>query len=58
MTGKGAENSMEFRAYIKVRSLLCLKPVDIHREVCDNYGEGQMSDRSVCRCVAKFKAGQ
>ena len=49
MTGKGAENSMEIRAYIKVRSLLGLKPEDIHREVCNNYGEGQMSHSSVCR---------
>ena len=49
---------METRADIKARSLLGLKPVDIYREVCDIYGEGQMSHRSVCRLVAKFKAGQ
>ena len=41
-----------------LQSLLGLKPVDIHREVCDIYGEEHMSHRSVCRCVAKFKAGQ
>ena len=58
MTGKRAENSMEIRAYLKARSLFGLKPVDIHREVCDLYGEGQMSHRCVCRLVAKFKAGQ
>ena len=58
MTGKRAENSMEIRAYIKARSLLGLKPVDIHREVSGIYGEGQMSYRSVCRWVAKFKADQ
>ena len=49
---------MEIRAYIKERSLIGCKPVDIHREVCDIYGEGQMSHRSVCRLVAKFKAGK
>ena len=45
--------------YSKARSQLSLKPVDIHREVCDLYGEGQMSQRSVCRWLAtcKFKAG-
>ena len=58
MTGNRVENSIEFRVYIKARSLLGLKPLDIHREVCDIYVEGQMSHRSVCRWVAKFKAGQ
>ena len=58
MTENGAENSMGIRACIKARSLLGLMPVDIHREVCDIYGEGQMFHRSVCRWVAKFKAGQ
>ena len=58
MTGKRAEDSMEIRAYIKARSLLGLKPVEIHCEVGDINGEGQMSHRSVCRWVAKFKASQ
>ena len=58
MIGKGAEISVEIRGYIKARSLLCLKPVDIHCEVCDIYGEGQMSQRSVCRWVVKFKVAQ
>ena len=53
MTGKRAENSMEIRAFMKARSLLGLMPVDIHSEVCDIYGEGQMPHR-----VDKFKAGQ
>ena len=57
MTEKRAENSMEIRIYIKVRSLLGLKPADIHCEVCDISREGQMSNRSICRWVAKFKAG-
>ena len=58
MTGKLAENVLEIRAYIKGRSLLGIKAEDIHREVCDIYGEGQMSHRIVCRWVAKFSAGQ
>ena len=58
MTGKRAENPVEMGAYIEARSLLGLKPVHIHREVCDIYREGQMSHRSVCRWVAKFKAGR
>ena len=49
---------MGIRAYIKARSLLGLKPVDIHREMHDIYREGQMSHMSVCRSVAKFKAGE
>ena len=57
MTGKRAENVLEIRAYIKGRSLLGIKAVDIHCEVCDIYGEGQMSHRTVCRWVA-FSAGQ
>ena len=55
MTGKRAENSKEIRAYIKARSLLGLKQVDIHREVYRIYGQGQMSHRSVCRWLARFK---
>ena len=47
MTGKRAENSVGSGAYIKTRSLLGLKPVDIHREVCNIYGEGQMAQK-VC----------
>ena len=49
---------MEIMAYIKAKSLLGLKPVDIPCEVCDIYGEGKMSHRSVCRWGAKFKAAQ
>ena len=59
MTAKrAAANSMEINAYIEARSLLGLKPVEIHCDVCDIYGGGQMSHRSVCRWEAKFKAGQ
>ena len=58
MIRKRAENSMEIRAYVKARALFGLKPVDSLHEVCDIYGEGQMSNRCVCRWVAKFKAGQ
>ena len=47
MTGKQAENVLEIRAYIKGRSLLGIKAVDIHPEVCDIYGEGQMSHKTV-----------
>ena len=58
MKRKRSENSVEMRAHIKARSLFGLQLTDIHREVCDIYGEGQMSHRSVCSWVAKFKAGQ
>ena len=60
MTGKRAENVLEIRAYIKgtCRSLLGIKAADINRDVCDIYGEGQMSQTTVCRWVAKFSAWQ
>ena len=35
VVGKRTENVIEIRAYIKGRSLLGLKPVDIHRVVCE-----------------------
>ena len=54
MTGK----RVKIRAYIQGRSLLSIKAVDIHSKLCDIYGEGQMSHRTVCRWVAKFSAGQ
>ena len=57
MTGKRAKNSMKIRTYTQARSLLGVKPVDIHRDVCDIYGDGQMSHWSVCRWVTKFKVG-
>ena len=57
MVGKRAENVIEIRAYIKGRSLLGLKPVDIHCEVCDIYWKGQMSYMTICRWVARFKSG-
>ena len=40
MTGKRAENVLGIRAYTKGRSLLGIKAVDIHHEVCDIYGGG------------------
>ena len=58
MTGKRAENVLEIRAYIRGRSLLGLKSKDIHQEVCDIYGDGQMSFSTICRWVAKFQSGQ
>ena len=57
MTGQRAENVLEIRAYIKGWSLLGIRAEDIHHEVCDIYGEGQMSHKAVCRWVAKFSAG-
>ena len=56
MTGKRAEKVLE-RAYIKGRSLLGIKAVDIYRQVCGIYGEGQMSRMTVCRWAA-FSAWQ
>ena len=53
MTGKRAENVLDIRAYIKGRSLFGIKAVAIHREVCDIYGKGKTSHRTVCRWVAK-----
>ena len=58
MTGKRAENVLEIRAYMKGRTLLGIKAVDIYREVFDTYGEGQIFHRTVCRWVVKFSAGQ
>lgn len=58
MPGNRVENKLEIRAYIKGRSLLGLQAKDIHREVCDIYGEGQMSRSTVFRWVAKFKSGE
>ena len=58
MTGKRAENVLEIRAYIRGRSLLGTRHVDVHCEVCDIQGEGQMCHRTVCRWVAKFRSGQ
>ena len=42
MVAKRAENVIEIRIYIKGRSLLGLKPLDIHSVVCDYYGQGRI----------------
>ena len=47
---------LEYRAYIKGRSHLGLKATEIHREVCNIYGEDQMSISTVYRWLAKFKS--
>ena len=56
MAVKRSENSVENREFIKTRTLLGFKPVDIQSEVCDIYGEGQMAHRPVCKWIVKFKS--
>lgn len=51
MTGKRAKQTLEIMTYIKGKSLLAIKPVDIRHEVCDIYGNCQMSHRCVCKWV-------
>ena len=58
MTGKRANNMLEIKAFIKGRSQLSIKPLDIHCEVCNIFGEDQMSYRMICRWVAKFRTRQ
>jgi hypothetical protein len=58
MIGKRAKDVFEIRADIKVRTFIGIKPVDIHREVCDIYGVVGMSHKYTCRSVAKFKTDQ
>jgi hypothetical protein len=43
---------------LKGQTLISIKPIDIHREVWDIYGDDEMCHRSICRWVAKFKTGQ
>ena len=47
MTGGRAENVLEIMAYIRGRLLLGTRAVDILREVCNIYGESQMSHRTM-----------
>jgi hypothetical protein len=54
MTGKRAINVIEISAYINFRFSLDIKALDIHRAVCDIYGSGQMSHKSVGRLIVKF----
>jgi hypothetical protein len=32
-----------------------MKPADIHRQICELYGENAMSDRMVRKWISKFK---
>jgi hypothetical protein len=51
MTGRRPKDVLETKAHIKGRTLPGIKPLDI-------YGEGEMSHRSICKCVVKLKTGQ
>jgi hypothetical protein len=54
MTGKRAINVIEISSYINGWYSLDIKALDIHREVCDIYGNGQKYHRSVGRLIVKY----
>jgi len=48
----------EIRAVIRFLQAKNIQPADIHRHVCEVYGEGAMSDSMVRRWCWQFESGQ
>ncbi|KAL4704968.1 hypothetical protein ACJJTC_005453 [Scirpophaga incertulas] len=48
----------EVRAVIRFLSAKGVKPIDIHREICEVYGQNIMSDGMVRKWVRAFKDGR
>jgi hypothetical protein len=49
---------LKIRDELKGWTVHDIKPVDIHCEVCDIYGESEMSPRFIYRLVAELKTGR
>jgi transposase len=47
----------EIRSVIRFLNARNVKPADIHRQVCEVYGENVMSDGMVRKWVGKFSEG-
>jgi hypothetical protein len=48
----------EIRYDIRFLNARNVKPADIHRQICEVYGENAMSDGIVRKCVRKFNEGR
>ena len=48
----------EIRAVIRFLQAKNIQPADIHRQVCEVYGEGAMSDSVVRRWCRQFESGR
>jgi transposase len=48
----------EIRSVIRFLNARNVKPADIHRQICEAYGENVMSDGLVRKWVRKFKEGR
>lgn len=57
MVGKRSVHSSEIRIYIKVRHQLGIEPKTIYNEICQVYGDSEVSYRLVRNWIAKFKTG-
>ena len=48
----------EIRSFIRFLNARNVKPVDIHRQICEVYGENAISDEMVRKWVRKFSEGR
>ena len=48
----------ELRSVIRLLNARNVKPADIHRQICELYGENAMSDGIVRKWVRKFNEGR
>ena len=47
-----------YRSYIKMRTELGIKPIDIHEELVELYGEDAVSYNTVCSWAKQFREGR
>ena len=57
MVGKRSLKSDEIRTYIKARNELKIEPKSIFNEICQVYGDNEVSYRLVRNWIAKFNSG-
>jgi transposase len=50
--------SCEIRSVIRFFNARNVKPTDIHRQICEVYGENAMSDGIVRKWVTRFNEGR
>ena len=57
MVGKRSLKSAEIRTYIKGRNALKIEPKTIYNEICNIYGDNEVSYRLVRNWIRKFNSG-
>ena len=58
MVEKRSEKWLQIRSYIQARQKLAISAKNIFKEICDIYGNNEVSYSTVTRWISKFKSGR